>query len=47
MPERMMHLPEAEAGGKLLHLPLSLRPSSGHIAQRQWLILVEKVVIKL
>jgi hypothetical protein len=44
MPGHMLHLPEAETGGKLLHLTLSMCPSSGHISQRQWLRLVEKVV---
>jgi hypothetical protein len=43
MPGQMPHLPEVGAGGKLLHLPLSLCPWL-HVAQRQWLRLVEKVV---
>jgi hypothetical protein len=47
MPVQMLHLLETQSGGKLLHLPLSMRPSIVHLAQRQWLRQVEKLVIKL
>jgi hypothetical protein len=47
MPGRMLFFLEVQAGVKPLHLPLSLCTSSGHIAQHQWLRLVEKVSIKL